>query len=322
MAQYQDIFKNGSVTKHGIRECESRYNVIKEYLKKFNRPFTVLDIGANLGYFSFRIAHDFPTAVCVMIEDHYSEKLLNLCKENDLKNIIFLKQKVDVDHLKSLANCEHFDLVLALNVIHHIGTVSTSIDAIEDLGDAVIIETPHYLDHGACGQENLEEIYKRVTNNYSILGSFSRHTSIHNSVLGLLERKKEKLNLKYWDSKKPFNNSAKIEATIHIKEFIDSNKLEKRNWIPGINLRTYQYLNGIYPERTTLINSIEMLEYQNHKDFVPWNLILSGNAVSIIDINDPTHYLSTNATDQLKKIKEELLSNTIKKITEYKSKTK
>lgn len=319
MAQYQDIFKKGEITKKGVRECESRYVLIKKYLSKFKRPFTVLDIGANLGYFSFRIAHDFPQAVCVMIEDHYSEKLLNLCEENNLKNIIFLKQKVNAEHLKTLADCEHFDVVLALNVVHHIGTVTTTMNNIEELGDSIIIETPHYLDEGACGQDNLKDIYERVIQNYLVMGSFSRHTSKHNSLLAMLEKKKEKLNLRYWDAKKPFNEFAKIESTPDNKKYIDNSKSENRDWIAGINLRTFQYLNGIYPRQKEIVSLIEELEYYNHKDFVPWNLIISGSKISMIDINDPNHQLLTDANNQIKKIKEEILSGIIKKTNEYKA---
>jgi SAM-dependent methyltransferase len=321
MAQYQDIIKNGEVTKKGQRECESRYTSIKKTLEKFNRPFTVLDIGANLGYFSFRIAYDFPQAVCVMIEDHYSDKLLSLCKENNLKNIIFLKKKINADELKKLAECEHFDVVLALNVVHHIGDVVSTMDSIQNLGDNIIIETPYFLDEGACGKENLEGIYKKVTAEYRSIGTFSRHTSEHNSVMGILEQTKSKLKMKYWDASKEFDQAASIDSSADSKYFIHTDKLEKRNWIPGINLRTYQFLNGIFPERIQLVKLLETLDYTAHVDFTPWNLIIYGNGIEMIDIIDHRHILITDSKIQIEKIKEELLTNNIKKKNEYKQQT-
>jgi 2-polyprenyl-3-methyl-5-hydroxy-6-metoxy-1,4-benzoquinol methylase len=123
--QYQDIFINGQVIKKGSRECTKRYQAIKQALSKYNRPITVLDIGASQGYFSFNIARDFD-ATCVMIEvnyrdsDNITDQLLDLCKLNtDLDNIIFLEKRITADDLTMLGKCEHFDVVLCLNVVHH-----------------------------------------------------------------------------------------------------------------------------------------------------------------------------------------------------------
>ena len=60
---YQDIFINGETVATGYRMCAERYEAIKKVLDKYKRPITVLDIGASQGYFSFRIASDYPS-VC------------------------------------------------------------------------------------------------------------------------------------------------------------------------------------------------------------------------------------------------------------------
>lgn len=56
---YQDHWVQGRAVKKGRRDCESRYQVIREKLNQLKQPFTVLDIGACSGYFSFRIAEEF-----------------------------------------------------------------------------------------------------------------------------------------------------------------------------------------------------------------------------------------------------------------------
>jgi 2-polyprenyl-3-methyl-5-hydroxy-6-metoxy-1,4-benzoquinol methylase len=321
MAQYQDIIKNGNVIKHGQRECESRYAVIKKHLEKYQRSFTVLDIGANLGYFSFRIAYDFPNATCIMIEDHYGNSLEQLCKENNLKNVIFLKKKVDAESLSKLSECEHFDVILALNVVHHIGNVDKTLDCLENLGDELFIETPHYLDEGSCGKEHLKNIYEHVTTKYNIVGSFSRHTSSkYNSIMGLLVRQKTNLVYKFWDSTKIINsNYIKINSNFETKTFHHIEKNEFRNWFPGINLRTYQYLNGQYPNREEITNLLDTLKIESHLDFTPWNIIISGKELNPIDIEDINHTKITNSLLQKEKIKKELLSGIILNIREYKS---
>src|SRR5579872_5613963 len=128
-AQYQDVIINNVIVAHGSQECAKRYDAIRPLLQKYNRPITVLDIGASQGYFSFRIAHEFD-ASCVMVEGNYygengektADELEKLCILNtNLRNIILLKKHISPDEFQILSECEHFDVVLVLNVIHHFG---------------------------------------------------------------------------------------------------------------------------------------------------------------------------------------------------------
>lgn len=58
---YQDTWNNGKCIMKGDRNCLKRYNLIKPIIdNKYHRPFTAIDIGANIGYFSIRLAEDFP----------------------------------------------------------------------------------------------------------------------------------------------------------------------------------------------------------------------------------------------------------------------
>lgn len=291
--QYQDIYKRGGYVIPGIRECESRYVEIKKQLIGFKRTFSVVDIGANLGYFSFRIAEDFPNATCVLIEKAYGNELKKLALENGFNNIIVLKHKVDTKDLNLLAQCEHFDIVLALNIIHHIGDVDNCLSAIEQIGEKIIIETPAPNDKGACGQKNLQLIFDRIQSNYTHIGSFTRHTSSAKSLMGVKQNKKEKLMKKYWDCPKKGSKGIShiaLEVDNSAKTYIKRrNKLEEnRKWIEGINLRTYQYLNGVFPLRTILAQSIlTNPEIKNHNDVSPWNMIVNGDRITLIDNNDP-----------------------------------
>ena len=51
------------------------------------------------------------------------ENLLRLCKKNTLvrDRVTLLNKRVDFPFLNSLADCEHFDVVLALNFVRHSG---------------------------------------------------------------------------------------------------------------------------------------------------------------------------------------------------------
>lgn len=318
MAQYQDIILPDGKIKKGQRDCESRWEIIKQELKKrYNRPISVLDIGANFGYFSFRIQEEFPGSVVTLIESKHAKKLINLCERVNAVNTIVLDILINSNQLETLSSCEHFDVVLGLNVIHHIGDVENSFSAIEKLGDTIIIETPNPNDSGSCGQKNLDSIYTKVIKEYEILGEFSRHTSSVKSPIGIKNIKKTTMDKRYWDSK-PYQNEIFIESTNDQKTIHHLKKNEKRDWIHGINLRTYQYLNGQYPSRKKLVDIIEKLNLDGHEDVNPWNLILTGNDLIAIDAKDSRHTKPTNNLKQKQKIISDLLSAEVNSIKTYK----
>ena len=138
---YQDIIINNQVISIGVGpDCSSRYDAISKVISRFDRPIKVLDIGASNGYFSFRIAHDYK-ALCVMVD--VSDRLRDICElNNEVPNIVYLKKEMSLQDLQALNEEEHFDVVLALNVVHHMEPWKEILETIFKLGDAIIIETP------------------------------------------------------------------------------------------------------------------------------------------------------------------------------------
>jgi len=57
------------------------------------------------------------------------------------------------------------------------------------------------------------------------------------------------------------------------------------SWKPGINLITYLCLNGRYPDRNNLVQSIAI--DRDHSDWMPNNMIVQGNKITLIDKGDP-----------------------------------
>ena len=181
--QYQDIIINNEIIKKATRnraESELRFRIIQDILDRYMRPFTMLDIGASQGYYSFRTAHNYD-CVCVMIEGdnaHYPKvgrQLLDLCKANtSLENIILLNKHITLPDLKRLSECESFDVVLALNIIHWFGDRWQQVaDAVLAMGDKIIIETPPL--------ENFATVNK-------ILPENQYRTTFHTAVLKLLQK--------------------------------------------------------------------------------------------------------------------------------------
>lgn len=138
---YQDIWKEGKLVEKGERDCESRYQVIQNLVKRYKRPFTVLDIGMCDGYFTIRIAEEFPDSVCVAIEPRGD--IVSTIRH--LSNAIGIERRISFEDLKTLSHCTHFDIVLCLSVIHYLdngNTYKETLEVVKQLGDHIILELP------------------------------------------------------------------------------------------------------------------------------------------------------------------------------------
>jgi len=310
MELYQDQYVNGSVVVKGKRDCESRYEAMRSLFESYNRPFTILDIGANFGYYSIKAASEYD-AISVMIENKEKEtdRLLELCEMNHAKNqLIVLNDTMNLHKLQELGKCEHFDIVLALNVIHHFNEDVVEVcKAMTELGDHLILETPPVEDKGSCGQNNLKPIIDYFNElNGKELGKFTRHTSDTQSTMFLFDTPKSEVRWPYFDYEKLFDRKDIDVETLRNRgaNIVDSNFDEKvmfsprtketTIWTPGINLRTYLSLGGVYPTAEHLLDKLESKDVKggyewdgSSHDVVVHNFILSGHDVYLIDYADP-----------------------------------
>jgi 2-polyprenyl-3-methyl-5-hydroxy-6-metoxy-1,4-benzoquinol methylase len=297
--QYQDIFVNGQILKNGVRVCESRFKLIEEFLlKKFKRQFTLIDLGAAQGYFSLNAAYKY-NCCSVMVEgnNHYADFLKYLCEQNDqVKSKILLHQQIDNNFLKLMARGEHFDVVLALNIIHHLGQDwQECLEHILNLGEHIIIETPSGKDQGACGIFNREIEQYLNDIGAQIIGCFPKHTdSVNHGIMYYIHRKKNTVMQKYlldfyWLGPK---NSYIIDSNLDYKKFTkfdnNQNLVVSRNWHPGINFVTFKIFNGIYPNTNWCESAINNVFDHFHQDFMPWNLVLNGSNMYLIDGEEKT----------------------------------
>lgn len=240
---YQEIVINGKTICPMFvgQQCEPRYAAIKKIVSLYKRPVTVLDLGAAEGYMTFKLAHDFPASVFVMIEGS-SRDLLRLCHLNNKKNIIYLNKFMTVEGLKLLAACEHFDIVICQNVLHHFGANwKTGLDNLSLLGEKIIIETPP---PGSTTQWDTEMNVTMRERCSKILCSIPRWNRRQlTSYTYLIERKKEILEMSpLW--KIISNYSQKYFEKYDSK----GNPISRIAYEVGIKLATYKKLNGIYPE--------------------------------------------------------------------------
>lgn len=304
--QYQDIIINNKMVKpatHNHRDNETRYTIIKKILDQYNRPFDLIDLGASQGYYSFRTAYDY-NCVCIMVEGNNrtypmtGTQLRQLCALNtELNNIILLEKPLNIPDMKRLSECESFDVVLALNILHWLGpNWRKAVDALINMGSNIIIETPP--------QESIvskeRNIKRKQIEDYIIqkggviIGKVKRHTSNTQSNIYLIENQRPTIERTSWISKKNDVNDYHIISTFDKKTFVKCSdakqpKTDKEYpWNPGLNLMTFKMYNGSFPDTQSIISSIDATKHIKHYDWMPNNMILQGAEIALID-NEPAY---------------------------------
>ena len=275
---YQPIWCNGRVNDYYQyqRDCAARYGVIRELASRFNRPFSVLDVGSNYGYFPVRLMEDFPQAVCVLIDNKEVEPVL---KENlQLDRSVVIKRKVSAKELEALSRSESFDIVLGLSVLHHFDDPERAYNAIRSLGWWSVFEIPGEDDVGAAFPEKHEAIRKLFQ---EPTGYFDSHVSeskrpyfILESEVGISEQ-----SIDAADRDAPGYNRYELEVDFDVSRFRKG--VETRDFVPGMNLWNFIRLGGGWP--TGELIDLEVEQYKDHPDFYPWNFIV-GRGITPIDV--------------------------------------
>ncbi len=191
---YQDLVIGDDIYPVGTDVCAPRYALIRPILDQFDRPFSVLDLGAAQGYFSFRIAGDYPESACVMVEANntsyyawHGDMLNDLCHLNGhLNNIYYLNRRMDLADLSLMNEREHFDVVIAFLVVHLMhDTLQEQIkivDCLLHLGENLILEVAS--DVGVVHSSYVEYLSQKLDCEY--LGEVSRHKDPNSNSKGKL----------------------------------------------------------------------------------------------------------------------------------------
>lgn len=299
MAAYQTLRVAGKDIAPGERACEERYALLTPVLDQFERPITVLDLGANIGYFSTRIAEDY-AAVCVAIDR--DPELRTALAANNRPDVLGIVKQLSVQDILDIGKCEHFDVVLAMNVLHHFADPAAALAAVRTLGDHILIETPLASDTGACGTARGKDAIlaglEDLKGAARIVGWTDSHTTPGSCrPVYHLRESKTKLDAPYfrsYEQSMPAMRPNSIISNHLTKSLVIPSKNELRPWLPGINLWTFIKLGGGYPNAETLVSAVEHAYFQgreemgqDHGDVRPWNFILSGpSTATLIDWND------------------------------------
>lgn len=287
---YQDAWIRGEIHRRGDRACAERYDVIRGEVARYQRPVTVWDLGANLGYFGCRLADEFG-CVSVMVEPR--QELAAMCQSNGIPTTVAMTRRLTAADLTELAASEHADVVLALNVLHHMDDWQAALGAVLALGETCIIETPSVGDVGSANYARAEAILEALTRHSAEpIGQASSHvTPGVQRTLYRVRQPKTALTRGYAYGKRVRARGAHdprphvITSTLEAKSiaFADG---ESRSWMPGMNLWNWAQMGGSYPSRQAVqsaVRSAALGSVSPHGDFRPWNLILQGETVQVID---------------------------------------
>ena len=303
---YNDVRIKGQTISSGYRESEDRYKEIFKFCKKFNRPISVLDLGAAEGYFTFRLSEDF-SGVFIAVESDSQRNLLDSCKKNNNRNILLLEKQMNLKSLKNLKEVQHFDIVLALNIVHHFDEpFQDVIDTLVSMSSFCFFEHPNSLENSATKNSHrlknekltLEKFEPQLLNkNESGLGD-STNKKLQRSMW-LLKNTKSKTIDRPWRGTQKYNDEFGPDTQIDIKSNFDEIVIdyrlrdESRPWIQGIDLRTFLENNGVYPTNDDVLNLIDNMKVDNARDLGPHNLILNGHELFAIDQNDKLDPVNT-----------------------------
>jgi hypothetical protein len=138
---------------------------------------------------------------------------------------------------------------------------------------------------------------KLLKKNQSGLGNSSNQKLERD--MWLLENTKPKTIDRGWRGSSRYNEQFGPNNEINIKSNFDeinvdySLREEKRNWIHGIDLRTFLENNGVYPTNDEIIHLIDTMNVDDAQDLGPHNLILNGKQLFPIDQNDKLDDVNT-----------------------------
>lgn len=302
---YHDIRLKGNTVSQGQRECEERYAVVKKFASRFTRPFTVLDIGANSGYFGFRLAEDFDCVV-VMVEARPSLqrrlRYLAKCNAGSKGSVVVLGKKMSLAELERLGEAEHFDMVMALSVLHWFSKpLSYSLELVRNIGSYCIVELAN---EGATRGDSTVKLRGESPGKPWIkLGEGKSHVGGSGRPILWSRSHNPTLKRRTYSEKRTYLNM-QVTSDDSTKRVFFPAKNESRKWIPGINLATWDKLGGIYPDNfdlAVMAESIVIDSERPHRDIQAKNIIL-GHGLSLIDYNDPVLKVPTHDTSSLKKL--------------------
>ena|SRR3990167_445853 len=276
---YQDIELKGELLAKGKRECQERWDLIKDHIKPHD---TVLDLGSATGYFSKKIAQTYPDSLVISFEsDPIMCQIQSLMYEAEgIYNVVVCNYRLGKeDILRWLKHTEVFDVLLALSVLHHYQERDAGLvwEGLQSMFPMIIGEFPSSNETPACGgivKEKLQDIFKFTT--VTIIGTVPSHLGEYQRKLWIKDTPDKRLGLDAF-----FGVSHPDRHRFEIKD----GKINGKHIIKGINVWNLLHFNIVWPKpmwwKVNARAAYESLEFKS--DVKPWNLLVNSTGIKAID---------------------------------------
>lgn len=224
-----------------LTPAEYRNEIIKTVLKQYKRSSTVIELDAQADSVCFELSSNFP-AICVMVTEN--KNVAEKCFKNEPESITLLAHPVTMSVLKNLSECEHFDVVLALNSFKNNQENPYSLaESIFQLGEITIIKAP----------KQLREYLK--ARGASEVAGFEDT----DSVIFIFQHPKKIISRKHWWSD-IVSDYYRLICSKQQKVLHHTEKNRYSFWHPGINFETFKALNGAWPSQKLIDEQLEELK--------------------------------------------------------------
>lgn len=265
--------------------AEARYDVIAPLFENYHRRFSVLDLGAGINpYMAQRISREFDAVVTCIEKNEIVQTELDQFGPN----VMWLKKDMGARDLERLSYCEHFDVVLALNALHHFGDYwQDAALSLTTMCDWLIAQTPLPSDKGTCGQDIVPEIYRMISQIGVKIGETVQFEGHDPRPIFRVEGSwRPKLTMSSWTSPENCIN-AEITSDFSSKTIWLRHKqnAEPRPYIHGMNLWNFAQLGGAWPRRSEVVKLIREFPLPDtpHGDITAHNFLFDGAALHLID---------------------------------------
>jgi len=261
-------------------------NILK-LINRYKRPITVLEIGGKSTPYIFYLNDIIESKNGVYISLFLDD--LSLCKEcidkikykNYVNNIIVQGGHLDYKDWTIFSKCEHIDIVIVNDVYDNYfdySKLEQVLNSLVKIGEYTFLKLK---------RSNFDIINHINLQPKKIIDSKEK-----NLLMSVYYRKKSFIQLIRWTKKNMAENDYFIISNFLTKKFYKNGGKKVTNWIPGINLKTFVMLKGIYPNDYFIYNFFLDIskrlgkDIPYHNDLVIGNVIIQGHRLELIDFGD------------------------------------
>lgn len=125
----------------GLTNSKERYEVLKNFFERYrDQHITILDYGANAGYFTNRLIEEFPTFRMIAVDGRKECEIPLKMSEAVYPGMKAITKDLYYKDIKELIKKENIDIVMCLNVFHYIEEHKKILDLLLEECESTIIE--------------------------------------------------------------------------------------------------------------------------------------------------------------------------------------